>query len=99
MPLHRRVPKRGFTNIFKQQWATVSVEALDRLFGAGAAVDLAALRAVGAVQGKAERSLKVLGNGELTKALTVTAHRFTEGAKKKIEAAGGRCEVTEVASA
>src|SRR5512140_46579 len=69
MPLHRRVPKRGFTNIFKKQWATVSVADLDRIFDTGAAVDLTALRAAGAVQGKAERELKILGTGEITKAL------------------------------
>ncbi len=92
MPLHRRVPKRGFTNIFRKEWATVSVEALERLFPAGAAVSLEALREAGAVR-KAGAGVKVLGTGEIKKSLVVSAHKFTEGAKKKIEAAGGRCEV------
>ncbi len=92
MPLHRRIPKRGFTNIFRKEWATVSVEALERLFPAGAAVSLEALREAGAVR-KAGAGVKVLGTGEIKKSLVVSAHKFTEGAKKKIEAAGGRCEV------
>ncbi len=91
MPLHRRVPKRGFTNIFRAEWNTVSVQQLDRLFEAGASVDEAALAAAGAL-GKKGAKVKVLGTGELTKALTVSADRFTEGARRKIEAAGGRCE-------
>ena len=91
MPLHRRIPKRGFTNIFRKAWATVSVEALERLFPAGTAVSLEALRASGAV--RKTLPVKVLGTGELKKSLVVSAHKFTEGAKKKIEAAGGRCEV------
>jgi large subunit ribosomal protein L15 len=91
MPLHRRIPKRGFTNIFRKDWATVTVESLERLFQAGDTVTEAALRSAGAV--KRSGALKVLGTGEIKKALTVSAHKFTEGAKKKIEAAGGRCEV------
>ncbi len=92
MPLHRRVPKRGFTNVFRREWATVSVEALERLFPAGAAVNLETLRAAGAVR-RAGAGVKVLGTGEIKKNLVVSAQKFTEGAKKKIEAAGGRCEV------
>ena len=91
MPLHRRLPKRGFTNIFRKEWMTVSVEGLERAFAAGDNVDLAALKTAGLV--KKSGAVKVLGTGEVTKALVVTAHKFTEGAKKKIEAAGGRCEV------
>ena len=91
MPLHRRMPKRGFTNIFRKEWATVSVEGLERAFAAGDAVDLAALKSAGLV--KKTGAVKVLGTGDLSKALVVSAHKFTEGAKKKIEAAGGRCEV------
>jgi large subunit ribosomal protein L15 len=91
MPLHRRVPKRGFTNIFRKEFSTVSVEGLERAFGAGDTVDLAALKTAGLV--KKTALVKVLGTGDLSKALVVTAHKFTEGAKKKIEAAGGRCEV------
>jgi large subunit ribosomal protein L15 len=92
MPLHRRVPKRGFTNIFRKEWATVSVEKLERLFAAGATVDATALKAAGAID-KLGAGVKVLGNGELKKALVVSARKFTEGARRKIEAAGGRCEV------
>lgn len=92
MPLHRRVPKRGFTNVFRTEWATVSVERLGQAFEAGASVNEASLKAVGILKRRAD-GIKILGTGELTKVLTVFAHKFTEGAKKKIEAAGGRCEV------
>jgi large subunit ribosomal protein L15 len=91
MPLHRRMPKRGFTNIFRKEWATVSVESLERLFAAGENVTVELLRKSGAVKRKG--GIKVLGTGEIKKSLVVTAHKFTDGAKKKIEAAGGRCEV------
>src|SRR5450830_1888846 len=91
MPLHRRLPKRGFTNIFKKEWTTVSVEALERMFKAGDTVTLEALKNAGVK--KTNKGVKVLGSGELKKALVVSAHQFTEGAKKKIEATGGRCEV------
>jgi large subunit ribosomal protein L15 len=92
MPLHRRIPKRGFTNIFRKEWSTVSVEALERLFKAGENVTLELLRESGVVR-KGGAAVKVLGTGEIKKSLVVSAHKFTEGAKKKIEAAGGRCEV------
>ena len=92
MPLHRRIPKRGFTNIFRTEYSTVTVEALDRLFASGQTVGLEALQGAGAVK-KSARPVKVLGTGDLQKALVVSAHKFTEGARKKIEAAGGRCEV------
>jgi large subunit ribosomal protein L15 len=91
MPLHRRIPKRGFTNIFRREWSTVSVEALERMFRTGDTVTLEALKDAGVK--KAAKGVKILGSGELKKALVVSAHHFTEGAKKKIEAAGGRCEV------
>ncbi len=92
MPLHRRVPKRGFTNIFRTEWDIVTVERLEGAFPAGGVVDAQTLREAGLVKG-APQGIKVLGTGSLTKALTVAAHKFTEGARKKIEAAGGRCEV------
>jgi large subunit ribosomal protein L15 len=92
MPLHRRIPKRGFTNIFRKEWITVTVEQLERVFDSGAAVNPESLKAAGAVKRKGH-GIKVLGTGDLKKALVVTAHKFTDGAKKKIEAAGGRCEV------
>jgi len=92
MPLHRRIPKRGFTNIFRTDWVTVTVERLERVFEAGAAVTPDSLREAGAVK-RQGFGIKILGTGDLSKALTVSAHKFTEGARKKIEAAGGRCEV------
>ncbi len=91
MPLHRRVPKRGFTNIFRREWVTVTLAQLEAAFEAGASVTPESLRQAGAAKRKGD--LKILGTGELKTSLTVSAHRFTEGAKKKIEAAGGRCEV------
>jgi large subunit ribosomal protein L15 len=91
MPLHRRLPKRGFKNIFRKEWNTVGVEALERVFAAGATVDAEALGKAGLLHRKAAE-VKILGTGELKKALTVLAHQFTAGARKKIEAAGGRCE-------
>ena len=90
MPLQRRIPKRGFNNIFATVYAVVNVEALNR-FEDGAVVDLDALLAKKIVR-KANDGLKVLGNGELTKKLTVKANVFSATAKEKIEAAGGKTE-------
>ena len=87
-PLQRRLPKRGFTNPFPTVTAEVSVGDLEA-FGAGAMVDEAALRARGLVKGRYDR-IKVLGNGEITKAVTVSAHAFSKSAAAKIEKAGGR---------
>ncbi len=92
MPLHRRVPKRGFTNIFRTDWVTVTLEKLEATFPDGAAVTPESLKAAGALKRRGD-GLKILGTGELSKALSVSAHKFTAGAKRKIEAAGGRCEV------
>lgn len=92
MPLHRRLPKRGFTNVFRKRWTTINVEALERAFSTGEAVNEATLKVAGLVKGHSD-GLKILGTGEIKKALVVSAHKFTEGAKRKIEAAGGRCEV------
>ena len=91
LPIYRRLPKRGFKNIFRKEWNTVPVEALERLFAAGATVDAEALGKAGLLKHKGAE-VKILGTGELKKALTVVANQFTEGARKKIEAAGGRCE-------
>jgi large subunit ribosomal protein L15 len=91
MPLHRRVPKRGFTNIFRVEYDVVNVADLDRRFEAGAAVTPEAL--VGAGLSRKSRPVKILGDGEIKKALTVSAHKFSGSAKARIEAAGGRCEV------
>ena len=90
MPLHRRLPKRGFTNIFKKDYAVVNVSELDR-FDNGATVDEAALRAAGLVKG-ANDGIKILGDGKLTKKLTVNATKFSASARKQIEAAGGTCQ-------
>ena len=90
MPLHRRVPKRGFTNIFRIEYDIVNISDLDR-FEAGAAVTPEAL--AGMRLARKTRPVKILGDGVIAKALTVTAHKFSAGARAAIEAAGGRCEV------
>ena len=90
MPLYRRVPKKGFTNIFGTDYATVNVENLNVF--EGAVVDAQALIDAGLIR-KAQDGLKVLGNGELTKKLTVKAAKYTASAKEKIEAVGGTAEV------
>jgi large subunit ribosomal protein L15 len=88
MPLHRRLPKRGFTNIFKREFAIVNVGDLDRFEGE---VTLAVLIEAGLVR-KNGTNLKILGGGDLKKALTVKAHQFSKSAADKIAAAGGRTE-------
>ncbi|MBT8207609.1 MAG: 50S ribosomal protein L15 [Acidimicrobiia bacterium] len=90
MPLIRRVPKRGFTNIFRTEYSVVNVARL-------AALDGEVTPEVLVDSGLARKGMpiKVLGNGEIDKALTVSAHKFSESARQKIEAAGGRCEVVE----
>jgi large subunit ribosomal protein L15 len=93
MPLHRRLPKRGFTNIFKKQHAVVNVSELER-FDNGATVDESALRQAGLVKGQKD-GIKILGNGKLTKKLTVHAAKFSESARRQIEAAGGSCQEME----
>jgi len=90
MPLHRRVPKRGFTNIFRIEYDIVNISDLDR-FEAGAAVTPEAL--AGLRLARKTRPVKILGDGAIAKALTVSAHKFSAGARAAIEAAGGRCEV------
>ena len=91
MPLQRRVPKRGFNNIFATNYAIVNVSDLNA-FDNNAVVDTEALKAKGLVN-KVECGVKVLGNGELTKAVTVKAAAFSKSAVAKIEAAGGKAEV------
>lgn len=91
MPLQRRVPKRGFVNIFATKMATVNVADLNR-FEDGTVVDAKALVEAGLLK-KTLDGVKILGNGEITKKLTVNAAAFSQGAKSKIEAAGGKAEV------
>ncbi len=90
MPLHRRVPKRGFTNIFKKDHAVVNVADLER-FDNGANVDETVLRSAGLIKGQND-GIKILGDGELTKKLTVHAVKFSAAARRQIEAAGGSCQ-------
>src|SRR5688500_5388683 len=79
MPLHRRIPKRGFTNIFKEEFAIVNLSDLDR-FEAGSTVNEDALRSAGLVKGR-RRKIKILGTGEVSKKLNVTADKFSKSAK------------------
>jgi large subunit ribosomal protein L15 len=94
MPLHRRLPKRGFTNIFKKEHAVVNVSDLER-FDNGATVDEGMLRKAGLVKGQTPNGIKVLGDGKLSKKLTVHAAKFSASARKQIEAAGGTCQEIE----
>ena len=91
MPLHRRLPKRGFNNIFATKYVTIKVSDLEK-FEAGATVDTEALLKAGIIS-KTLDGVKVLGNGELTKALNVKVAAYTASAKEKIEKAGGKAEV------
>lgn len=91
MPLYRRLPKRGFTNIFAKQIVEVNVERLN-IFENGTEVTEALLKERGVVS-KTLDGVKILGNGELTKSLTVKVGRFSKSAQEKIEAAGGKVEV------
>ena len=91
MPLARRIPKRGFNNIFAKPLDAVNVSALER-FENGAEIDTQALLDAG-ILSRCRYGFKVLGHGELTKSLTVKAAAFSEGARAKIEAAGGKAEV------
>jgi large subunit ribosomal protein L15 len=91
MPLHRRVPKRGFNNIFRVEYEVVNLDQLEERFEAGTTVTPEALRAAGLVRVRTAR-IKVLARGEVTKALTVQVHKFSGTAADKIAAAGGRAE-------
>ena len=91
LPLYRKLPKRGFKNRFAVNYAIVNVGALNDKFDNGAVVDLEALKAANLVSKELD-GVKILGNGELTKTLTVKATVFSAGAKEKIEAAGGKTE-------
>ena len=88
MPLQRRLPKRGFTNIFKKEWIEISLAKIEENFTAGETVTPEILHERGLIK-KAKHDLVVLGTGELQKSLNISAHRFTKTAKDKIEKAGG----------
>ena len=92
MPLQRRVPKRGFNNIFRTEYAVVNLASLEEKFEANATVDAESLKACGLIKKELD-GVKVLANGELTKALTVKVSAVSAAAKAKIEAAGGTVEV------
>ena len=91
MPLHRRLPKRGFTNIFKKEFAIVNVSSLEKL--EGDTFDIQSLLKLGVVRKLRKHGLKVLGSGELTRKITVKADIFSKSALEKIQAAGGTAEV------
>jgi large subunit ribosomal protein L15 len=91
MPLHRRLPKRGFTNIFKKQWAIINIQDLSR-FESGTVVDEVALVRSGLVKGPRD-GIKLLGQGDIGTAVTVKINAISASAKEKIEAAGGTVEV------
>lgn len=93
-PLHRRVPKRGFTNgMFSKDFAVVNIGDIDAVFENGATVDMASLKKTRLVVGTYD-GVRILGDGEMTKKLSITADHFTASAKKKVEAKGGTCTVT-----
>ena len=94
MPLQRRIPKRGFNNIFAKELAIVNLSAIEERFDDGAVVDIPALKAAGLVKKELD-GVKVLANGDLTKKFTVKVNAYSEAAKAKIEAAGGTAEVVE----
>lgn len=92
MPLQRRIPKRGFVNIFGKEIAIVNVSAINKSFDDGETVTIDSLIEKGLIK-KALDGVKVLGNGDISKNLTIQANAFSEAAKQKIEAVGGKAEV------
>ena len=95
MPLQRRLPKRGFTNIFRKEWIEVSLQALEDNFDAGEEVTPQLLHERGLIK-KAKRDVVVLGTGTISKGLRISAHRFTKSAREKIEHAGGSVTLIEL---
>lgn len=91
-PLFKRLPKRGFTNIYRKEYAVVNLGDINNKFEAGAVIDVEALKAAGLVK-KEYEGVKILGDGELTKAFTIKAAKFSKAAEEKINAAGGTIEV------
>lgn len=98
MPLQRRLPKRGFTNIFKKEWLEISLAKIEENFNAGETVTPEILHERGLIK-KAKHDLVILGTGEISKSLSISAHRFTKTAKDKIEKAGGSATIIEKAKA
>ena len=98
MPLHRRVPKRGFHNPFRVEYEVVNLDAIAAKFDAGTLITPELLRQHGLVRGAAERPIKVLARGDMTKALNVRAHKFSAKAAEKITAAGGNVEAIVAAA-
>ena len=96
MPLQRRLPKRGFTNIFKKEWIEVSLAVLEQSFDGGEEITPELMHERGVIA-KGRRDVVVLGTGEVSKALRVSAHRFTKSAREKIERAGGAATLIEPA--
>ncbi len=94
MPLQRRLPKRGFTNIFKKKWIEVRLSTLEENFNDGDEVTQEALRNRGLIK-KAKHDLVILGNGEITKKLKISAHRFTKSALAKIEKSGSTADLID----
>jgi large subunit ribosomal protein L15 len=105
MPLHRRLPKKGFKNIHATRYIEIGLDRIEEKFNAGDVVDIRSLKAAGVISSKIEKEtkngtalvkdarIKILGNGDLTKAVTIVAEKFTKGALAKIEAAGGTATV------
>lgn len=91
MPLHRRLPKRGFTNIFKKQYALINIKDLNR-FDPNSTLDLDALKNAGLVK-KEKDGIKLLGDGEISHPVVIKIHKVSKIAREKIEAAGGKVEV------
>ena len=91
MPLHRRLPKRGFTNIFKKEYALINIRDLNK-FDPNSALDIDSLRHAGLVKGVKDR-IKLLGEGEISYPLVIRVHKVSKTAREKIEAAGGKVEV------
>jgi large subunit ribosomal protein L15 len=98
MPLQRRLPKRGFTNIFKKQWVEISLAKIEENFNSGDAITPEILHERGLIK-KAKHDLVILGTGEMSKSLNISSHRFTKTAKDKIEKAGGTATVIVKAAA
>ena len=95
--MQRRLPKRGFTNIFKKQWIEISLAKIEESFNAGDDVTPEILHDRGLIK-KAKHDLVILGNGDVSKGLKISAHRFTKAAKEKIEKAGGTATVISKAA-